>query len=516
MGDSQVKAVTGLQDLRRRAAPVLNEEDPLKLVRQALQAGGYGGNLRPAVLAYLAATTRLLALRPGAMPAHLLLIGQPSAGKSYALNAVLRLLPSGAYIRIDAGSPRALIYDKSNLKHRVLVFGEADSLPTGEDNPAASAIRNLLQDHRLHYKVAVWNATTCQYVTQQISKDGPTVLLTTSIRRLGEQLSSRMFCFDVPDDQDQVRKALLAQAKIETEGVSDPPDELIAFQALLQAKAPWDIIVPFAEKLAKAAGQSPVAFRVLRDQSRLLALIKAAAIIRHQHRRKNPQGQLEATLEDYETVYTLVQEVYAASVSGASMGIRVVVQTVGVLQEGSSPVTVGRVAKELGISKMAASRRIRDALHGGWLLNDEMRPGRPFNLRLGEPLPDSDGLPRPEALQCNTLTPLTRGEGSNLGTAGRECSGPRDVGHRAARRFWTAINRQFKNQQEKEVSSVPDIARVAVEVAGGVGAIIAEPIQFKTGSSGFYGQGKVKATDGKRYQVTINIVEIGSKNKNAV
>ena len=400
MGSTQVKAVTDLQGLKRRAAPVLSAEDPLKLVRKALRAGGYGGDRRPAVLAYLAATTRLLAMRPGAMPSHLLLTGQASAGKSYALNAALRLLPPEAYVRIDAGSPRALIYDKSDLKHRVLVFGEADSLPAGEDNPAASAIRNLLQDHQLHYKVAVWDERARQYVTQQISKEGPTVLFTTSIRRLGEQLSSRLFCVDVPDDQEQVRKALLAQAKIETEGVPDPPDELIAYQGLLQTKAPWDVIVPFAEKLARAAGQSPVASRVLRDQSRLLALIKAAAIIRYQHRQKNAQGQLEATLEDYATVYKLVHEVYTASVSGASARIRAVVQAVGALREtgGPRPVTVGRMAKELGISKMAASRRIRDALHGGWLLNDETRPGHPFDLRLGEPLPDCDGLPRPEGL----------------------------------------------------------------------------------------------------------------------
>lgn len=66
---------------------------------------------------------------------------------------------------------------------------------------------------------------------------------------------------------------------------------------------------------------------------------------------------------------------------------------------------------------------------------------------------------------------------------------------------------------KKEVSSVFDIARVTVEVAGGTGAIVAEPKQFKTGSTGFYGQGKVKAIDGRRFQVSVNIVEIGSKNK---
>jgi hypothetical protein len=58
-------------------------------------------------------------------------------------------------------------------------------------------------------------------------------------------------------------------------------------------------------------------------------------------------------------------------------------------------------------------------------------------------------------------------------------------------------------------------AKVTIEVAGATEAIIAESKQFKTGSRGFYGQGKIQATDGRRFQVSINIVEIGSKGKTA-
>ena len=52
-------------------------------------------------------------------------------------------------------------------------------------------------------------------------------------------------------------------------------------------------------------------------------------------------------------------------------------------------------------------------------------------------------------------------------------------------------------------------------MAGGACTIVAEPKRFKTGSRGFYGQGKVKAADGTRFQVNISVVEIGSKNRNA-
>lgn len=37
--------------------------------------------------------------------------------------------------------------------------------------------------------------------------------------------------------------------------------------------------------------------------------------------------------------------------------------------------------------------------------------------------------------------------------------------------------------------------------------------EFKTGSRGFFVSGKFNALDGKRYQIVLNIVEIGSKPK---
>ena len=42
------------------------------------------------------------------------------------------------------------------------------------------------------------------------------------------------------------------------------------------------------------------------------------------------------------------------------------------------------------------------------------------------------------------------------------------------------------------------------------GDVIATEKTFSTGSRGYYGSGKVEIA-GKRYQVSINIVEIGSK-----
>jgi len=45
-----------------------------------------------------------------------------------------------------------------------------------------------------------------------------------------------------------------------------------------------------------------------------------------------------------------------------------------------------------------------------------------------------------------------------------------------------------------------------------IGVMTAAPKQFKTGSRGFYGQSKFEY-EGKRYQVQVQLVEIGSKER---
>lgn len=56
------------------------------------------------------------------------------------------------------------------------------------------------------------------------------------------------------------------------------------------------------------------------------------------------------------------------------------------------------------------------------------------------------------------------------------------------------------------------IAELRNEKGEIVSVLTASPKEFKTGSRGFYVNGKAEI-DGKRYQVQIQLVEIGSKAK---
>ncbi|MEJ5328751.1 MAG: hypothetical protein WHT07_01185 [Desulfobaccales bacterium] len=388
---------TRIAALQQAAASVLAHPDPMDLVRQAVVATGYGGDPGPVLITYLALTSRLLAMRHGSMPVHLLLVGPASAGKSFTLQTALLLMPESAVHVITAGSPRALIYDETDLKHRAVVFGEADSLPAGEDNPAASAIRALLQDHELSYDVTVKNPDTGQYTVKKVRRAGPTVLITTSTRRLGHQLDTRIFTLAIADDPSHLRQALETQGRNETGTPPAGPDPaLIAFQELLQALAPWEVVVPFATLLAKELAPQILGPRILRDYSRLLSLIKAVAILRHAHRRRDAKGRVVAEVADYITVYELCNRLYAETV-GVPEAVREVVAAVEALK---GKVSVKEVADHLGLAPATAWRRVKQALRGGWLSNAETRKGYPAILEIGEDLPPEAGLPAPETISA--------------------------------------------------------------------------------------------------------------------
>ncbi|MFC1928645.1 hypothetical protein ACFLXK_03450 [Chloroflexota bacterium] len=396
-----------LSQLYQEAKVVIEATDPLKTIENAIRGLGYGGDIKPALITYLAVTSRLLEMRPGAMPVHLLLTGPSSGGKSYTLGIIKTLMPTEGYHVIDAGSPRVLIYDEASLEHKALVFGEADSLPAGEDNPAASAIRNLLQDHHLHYEVTIRDRETGDYQTKRVHKPGPTVLITTSTRPLGDQLMTRFFTLELGDSREQISAALETQAGLETKGIPCPDAGLVDFQAYLQLKAPVKVTVPYATELGAGMAKMASAPRILRDFARLMSLIKAVTLIRHHHRQLDSEGRIVAELADYETVRGLVNDMYVDSSTGATSDIRKLVEAVIILDKKRTDgerFTNTTLAKHLNIGTMQASRRARRALKLGWLVNREQRKYHPADYAPGEPMPEVEGLPVLEGL--NTANPV--------------------------------------------------------------------------------------------------------------
>ncbi len=234
-------------------------------------------------------------------------------------------------------------------------------------------------------------------------------------------MSTRLFTLEVSDSKKQIDAALATQAALETQGRTLPDRALIAFQTYLQLRAPWRTIVPFASGLSKAISKGASAPRILRDFARLLALVKAVAVLRHHHRQVDSTGRIVADLTDYVTVRDLVNDLYIDTSSGATSAIRELVDAVKDI--GSAPaedgvtvrITAKRLADHLGINKMTALRRAGKARRAGWVINREDKKGYPADYILGDPMPVSEGLPTVEEVEeldaegGNTVTPSTDG-----------------------------------------------------------------------------------------------------------
>jgi hypothetical protein len=384
MLDEGTPATPNADELFATARQFLEAPDILRLVGKYVTASGYAGDTAAPRLVYLALTSRL---QP--RPVNLFLSGPSAGGKNYTVRVVLPLFPDDAYYAVAGMSPLAVMYNEESFAHRIVVVSEASAFHT--DGIGATLLRGLAWDAELRYDTVIEGEAVHLY------KPGPTGLITTGTRRLEAELSTRLWTVPVPDDPEHTRRVVQANA-VELTGSAEPEQRHEPWQAAqrwLAVVGERRVIVPFASTLADLVPVHEV--RMRRDFTQLLTLVQAHALLHQCTRKRDAHGRIVATMGDYEAVYELVRPVFAASLSGGlTPEVRRLVQTVASFTAGSeTTVTVSQVARQLGLATSTCWRRIKIALDGRWLVNDEQRKHQPAKLRIGEPLPDEPGLPIP-------------------------------------------------------------------------------------------------------------------------
>ena len=379
-----------LSEAYRASSHLIEDAQLIERIREAIACQGYAGDTRPPLLAYIAVTSRLLE-----RPLNLAFVAPSAAGKNKAVDAALELMPPEAFFVEKAGSARALIYNEEDFEHRTVVVSEADSIP--EDGPAASAIRSLAADNCMEYDVTERDERTARFITRRIKKPGPTGLITTSTRSLGEQMGTRLLDVSIRDDEEQTRAVMRIQAKrVKThrhEGMDLAPFH--ALQRFLQNSSVKSIVIPFAEVLSDMVPAKMV--RMRRDFPQLLTCIQAVALLYQVQRRAISEGCIEATLQDYALARDLLSPIFnAIEAGGITPAIR---ETVEALLPGED-LSEGELADRLNLAKSTVSYRVRRAIKGGWIKNSETRKGHPARLSRGDPLPDEcTALPTTEELE---------------------------------------------------------------------------------------------------------------------
>jgi hypothetical protein len=387
-----VRTEAEIERWRALGASILEADDPLEPVREAFRALGFAGDTRLPELLYVAIASRFQV-----RPINIHVEALSASGKNFAITCALALHPEDAVYLLSASSPRALIYSDATFTNRVVVLAEADSVPA--DGPAASAIRSIAEDSCLTYETVEKDPETGKFVTRRIIKAGPTGFVTSGIRPLDRQMSTRCLTATVPDDPIQTRAVLQAEAAAAIGGrPAQDNANLEAFHAAhrwLDEAGEKRVVVPFARVLADLVPASVV--RVRRDFRQLLSCIQTLAFLSQSQRTRTPDGAIVATLEDYDRARRLLSPLFdSLAAEGVTPAIRETVLAVNPEEE----ISVTELARRLSLVKSTISYRVHKALRAGWLKNSETRRSYPAKLSRGEPLPeDISALPEVEKLR---------------------------------------------------------------------------------------------------------------------
>lgn len=353
-----------------------------------LNRAGFVGEERASRLIYLALVSRLFK-----DPVSLAIKGPSSGGKSHTAQQALNFFPPESYYAMSSMSERALAYLNEPLSHRFLVIYEA----AGMNGEYAYLIRTLLSEGCFIHRTLVQTKDE-GWQTRELRVEGPTGLLTTTtLVSLHAENETRLLSVPINDSPEQTRRIMRAMAH---EGGRDSIDYTPwhAFQRWL-ALGSHEVTIPFGDWLADNMYCGSVRGR--RDFRKLLTLVRSHALLHQANRAKDSDGRIMATSEDYGAVRPLVADLFAeAAERGVKQTVRETVEAVAALiTDDHADVSITTLARTMGLDKGTVSRRVDDALKGGYLVNGEERKGVPAKLVVGDPLPEEqEVLPQADAL----------------------------------------------------------------------------------------------------------------------
>jgi hypothetical protein len=374
--------------------------DILAELKKILPGLGIAGEQDNACLVYLALTSRLLP-----RPINLRVGGPSAAGKSWLVTRLLPLFPPEAVLRLTGLSPKYLFYLEEPLAHRTILVEEAAGL---DQELVVYAMRSLLSEGRLRWGTVFSGDHGPE--PAMIEKEGPTGLIVTTTRtHLEPELETRLFAITVDDSPEQTARILAATAQAEA-GRLPPfdPRPWVALQEWLQS-LPAQVVVPWAGVLAEHT--RAVGTRLRRDFGTVLRFVQAHALLHRLNREVDAHGRIIATLEDYRAVYPLVRDLVEQGLRRAVRpAVRQLVELVRQYHgQHKQPLSIREAARLLDIDAATASRRAREAIEVGLLINEEEKPRRPARLVPGAPLPEEPTiLPPPKVLEG-----VLRGEGES-------------------------------------------------------------------------------------------------------
>jgi len=343
----------------------LSSSDLFERIDRDLSSLGYVGEEVNKLLIYLAASSRKLD-----DPLSVIVSSQSSAGKSYLIDSVKRLIPEEDVVSMTSLSDQALNYLSDDaLSHKFLVMGEAVHSPSVEHQ-----IREMLSAKELSRLVTVKDEKSGEMASRLVSRKVIVSLVMSTTREdMNPENASR--CFLIASDESQaqtqaIHKKQRMKYSLENLETGEEVPAIIArhqaAQRLLRKIAvvnPYAHLVDFPSRLMRSR----------RDHARFLDLIACVCFLRQYQKEVKRNGArveyVECDLDDYRIAHRLMSAILPLTLSSFPAAAEALYASIRTLIRDKAErndlavldteVTQREIREGTGLSQMVVKRNVR-------------------------------------------------------------------------------------------------------------------------------------------------------------
>jgi hypothetical protein len=376
-------------ELEAACARILNAPDVLRELKADVPALGLAGSGTIALNAFVMAQSRRRD-----KPMHMAAAGPSGTGKSFEVDAALRLIDPAAIYNIGDGSEKFMQYDTAPLTGRVVYIAEATPLQRDGNSPLAYAIRTLMSEGLFRYRFVDFEKKDAngKPVAQEIVRHGPSaVMITSTAEIIHPEIETRLLRFGTDNSTSQTERILTGMAA----GLNAPdPTSLIAewraYDEWLTRFGGRDVVVPFASAIvlaldakAKRLGR-PLPSRLRRDFRHVLTAVEVIASLNQRHRQRDAECRIIAGSSDWVWTVVLLEPALSRG-SGRSLSpstltvFNVIAKWSATAVQGAPAAAAGiqptpildlptrRLATEAGVDQATVVRALRALADGGFI-----------------------------------------------------------------------------------------------------------------------------------------------------
>jgi hypothetical protein len=300
------------------ARHLLNQPCLLTMILDDIAALGVAGERELTATVYLAGVSRLLE-----KPLAVIVQGPSSSGKSYIIEKAALLFPHQAVILAHQMTPQALFHmPPGSLAHRFVVAGERCRAENDDTAEATRALREMLSSGKLSKMMPVKTGNAIETIL--IEQEGPIAYVeSTTLNNVFEEDANRCLMVQTDERAEQTQRIIKAAASVYGgNGMSQAGRAAILrrHHCLQRHLEPIPVVVPYAELVAERFGVRRVEARRAFPQA--MTLVQAVALLYQHQRKRDGNGHLLATPEDYQVARHLLLKPLSRQVGTVSDGAR--------------------------------------------------------------------------------------------------------------------------------------------------------------------------------------------------